>query len=44
MKLLADMLVIALAKVVGLAVVVWLYAPTPPALMRLSWFARWHVH
>ncbi len=39
-----GMLVIALAKVVGTAVVARLFTLTQPALMRLRWFAWAHAH
>ena len=30
------------AKVVGTAVLAWLFTLTQPALMQLAWFARWY--
>ena len=39
-----GMLVIALAKVVGTAVVARLFTLTQPALMQLRWFARAYAH
>jgi len=38
-----GLLVIAIAKLVGTAVLARLFALTRPALMRLAWFARWYA-
>lgn len=46
-EVLASVLLVIAAKLVGTAVVAWLFAITKPALMRLHWFAvgyaRWTV-
>ena len=39
---LLGLLVLLTAKVVGTALLAWLFALTQPALMRLAWFARWY--
>jgi hypothetical protein len=44
---LAGLLVIVVAKLVGTAVLAWVFALTQPALMRMPWFAagyrRWYA-
>jgi hypothetical protein len=44
---LAGLVVILAAKVIGTAVLAWLFTLTQPALMRMPWFAagyrRWHA-
>lgn len=39
---LAGLVVLLVAKVVGTALVAWLFSLTEPALMRFAWFARWY--
>jgi hypothetical protein len=46
-KALAGLAVVVVAKVIGTAVLAWLFALTQPALLRMPWFAavygRWYA-